>query len=81
MPGFEEAGGLKGPGDDFMSNPTGDMQLAADYLNKAKAEGVPVTNGKYAGGQTFLMVGDSDGVGADRPPRWPRRTSRSWASR
>ena len=65
LQGFNEAGGMKGPGDDFMSHPTGDMQLATEYLNKAKAEGVPVSNGKYSGGQTFLMVGDSDGVGAD----------------
>jgi peptide/nickel transport system substrate-binding protein len=65
LEGFNEAGGMKGPGLDFMSHPTGDMQLAADYLNKAKAQGVPVTNGKYSGGQTFLMVADSDGVGAD----------------
>jgi peptide/nickel transport system substrate-binding protein len=33
--GFEEAGGLKGPGDDFMSNPKGDMNLAAEYFKKA----------------------------------------------
>jgi peptide/nickel transport system substrate-binding protein len=65
LEGFNEAGGMKGPGLDFMAHPTGDMQLAADYLNKAKGEGVPVTNGKYSGGQTFLMVADSDGVGAD----------------
>jgi peptide/nickel transport system substrate-binding protein len=65
LEGFNEAGGAKGPGLDFMAHPSGDMQLAADYLNKAKGEGVPVTNGKYSGGQTFLMVADSDGVGAD----------------
>jgi peptide/nickel transport system substrate-binding protein len=65
LQGFNEAGGTKGPGLDFMSHPTGDMQLSASYMNKAKSEGVPVKNGKYAGGQTFLMVADSDGVGAD----------------
>ena len=29
LPGFEEAGGLKGPGIDFMSHPAGDPALAA----------------------------------------------------
>jgi peptide/nickel transport system substrate-binding protein len=58
LPGFEEAGGLKGPGDDFL-NPTGapNMELAADYMRKA---GYP--SGRYTGGQTFLMVGSAGGV-------------------
>jgi peptide/nickel transport system substrate-binding protein len=58
LPGFEEAGGLKGPGDDFL-NATGrpNMQLAADYMRKA---GYP--SGRYTGGHTFLMVGSAGGV-------------------
>jgi peptide/nickel transport system substrate-binding protein len=52
--GFEEAGGLKGPGDDFMSNPKGDMNLAAEYFKKAG-----YASGKYEGGKEFLMVADN----------------------
>src|SRR3954454_7546466 len=44
LPGFDEAGGMKGPGLDFMSHPSGDMALAAEYLKKA---GYP--SGKYTG--------------------------------
>jgi peptide/nickel transport system substrate-binding protein len=57
IPGFEEAGGMKGPGLDFMSHPSGDMALAAEYLKKA---GYP--SGKYTGGKELLMVGTSEGV-------------------
>jgi peptide/nickel transport system substrate-binding protein len=35
MPGFEEAGGLKGPGYDFLANPKGDINLAKSYMKKA----------------------------------------------
>jgi peptide/nickel transport system substrate-binding protein len=66
LQGFNEAGGMKGPGYDFLSHPTGDAQLAKEYMLKAKQDGVPVSaDGKYTGGQKFLMVADSDGVGAD----------------
>jgi len=51
LPGFEEAGGLKGPGDDFMSFPRGNMKLAAEYMKKA---GYP--SGKYTGSDELLMV-------------------------
>jgi peptide/nickel transport system substrate-binding protein len=57
VPGFEEAGGLKGPGIDFMSKPQGDMNLAAEYFKKAG-----FASGKYEGGQELLMVGTSEGV-------------------
>ena len=57
VPGFEEAGGLKGPGIDFMSKPSGDANLSAEYFKKA---GYP--SGKYTGGQELLMVGTSEGV-------------------
>jgi peptide/nickel transport system substrate-binding protein len=60
MPGFDEAGGLKGRGLDFMSRPGGDLQLAADYFRKA---GFP--SGRYEGDETFLMVGENVGAGAD----------------
>jgi peptide/nickel transport system substrate-binding protein len=35
MPGFEEAGGLEGPGYDFLANPKGDLNLAKEYMKKA----------------------------------------------
>jgi peptide/nickel transport system substrate-binding protein len=54
QPGFNEAGGAKGPGVDFMSHPSGDMKLAAEYFKKA---GYP--SGKYTGNQTFTMVADN----------------------
>jgi peptide/nickel transport system substrate-binding protein len=60
LQGFDESGGMKGPGVDFLAKPTGDMALAASYMKKA---GYP--SGKYTGKQSFLMVADSDGVGAD----------------
>src|SRR5215213_813246 len=59
MLGFEEAGGLKGPGYDFMSNPKGDMALAAEYFKKAG-----FSSGKYDGNKEFLMVADNTGPGA-----------------
>ena len=51
VPGFEESGGEKGFDEfDFMRNPKGDANLAQEYMLKAKAEGVPVTDdGRYAG--------------------------------
>jgi peptide/nickel transport system substrate-binding protein len=60
IPGFEQAGGLKGPGNDFL-NTTGkpNMQLAAEYFKKAG-----YSSGKYEGNDELLMVGDSDGVAA-----------------
>jgi peptide/nickel transport system substrate-binding protein len=65
VPGFDQSGGLKGPGYDFMSDPNGNMQLAKQYMLKAKAQGVPVSSaGMYTGGQNFLMVGDNTGVAA-----------------
>jgi peptide/nickel transport system substrate-binding protein len=51
FPGFEEAGGKAGPDLDFLRSPTGDPELAAQYMKKA---GYP--SGKYTGGQKFLMV-------------------------
>jgi peptide/nickel transport system substrate-binding protein len=66
VPGFDEAGGAAGPGYDFLKNPSGDMQLAAEYMKKAKADGVPniSADGKWTGTQSFLMVGDNTGVAA-----------------
>jgi len=57
MPGHEEAGGPEGPGIDFMSNPSGDTNLAAEYFKKAG-----YASGKYEGDEELLMVGTSEGV-------------------
>jgi peptide/nickel transport system substrate-binding protein len=60
MPGFDEAGGRQGPALDFMSRPGGDLRLAVEYFRRA---GFP--SGRYEGDQTFLMVGQNVGVGAN----------------
>ena len=58
IPGFEEAGGMEGPGLDFLSHPSGDARLAASYFRKA---GYP--SGRYTGqGKPLLMVGTTGGV-------------------
>jgi peptide/nickel transport system substrate-binding protein len=57
LPGFEEAGGYDGPGLDFMSEPGGDPELAAEYFKKAG-----YASGKYEGDQELLMVGTAEGV-------------------
>src|SRR3954466_14124299 len=51
IPGFDQAGGLKGPPLDFLANPRGDMNLATEYMKKA---GYP--SGKYTGNDDLLMV-------------------------
>jgi peptide/nickel transport system substrate-binding protein len=58
MNGFEEAGGMKGPGYDFMDS-TGkpNMDLSAEYFKKAG-----YAAGKYDGTQELLMVGTLEGV-------------------
>jgi peptide/nickel transport system substrate-binding protein len=50
--GFEEGGGQKGTGVDFLANPQGDRALAARYM---RAAGYP--SGKYTGGETVQIVG------------------------
>jgi peptide/nickel transport system substrate-binding protein len=52
VPGFEEAGGLKGPKFDFNEHPEGDKAVAEKYI---KAAGYP--SGKYTGGGTVTIVG------------------------
>jgi peptide/nickel transport system substrate-binding protein len=66
LPGFDEAGGAKGPGYDFLSHPGGDMQLFTEYMKKARADGVKdvSADGRWTGSQTFLMVGANTGVDA-----------------
>ncbi len=52
IPGFEQAGGLKGPGVDYNDYPSGNMAVAAKYLRLA---GYP--SGRYTGGKTIQIVG------------------------
>jgi peptide/nickel transport system substrate-binding protein len=51
IPGFEEAGGMAGPGYDFLKNPRGDMAVATNYMKKA---GYP--SGKYTGNAKLLLI-------------------------
>jgi peptide/nickel transport system substrate-binding protein len=57
IPGFEEAGGLEGPGVDFLANPQGDPELSAEYFREAGYE-----SGKYEGDEELLMVAENAGV-------------------
>ncbi len=59
VPGFEESNGEQGFADefDFMRNPKGDVNLARDYMLRARAEGVPVSaDGRYTGPGDLLTV-------------------------
>ena len=49
--GFDEAGGKKGPGFDFLANPQGDMAVAEKYMKDAG-----YSSGKYDGNDELLMV-------------------------
>ncbi|MCW2997684.1 MAG: hypothetical protein JWN65_1233 [Solirubrobacterales bacterium] len=59
IPGFEEAGGVKGFGFDWLAKPAGDPALSAKYF---KAAGYK--SGKYEGNEKILMVGENNGVPA-----------------
>jgi peptide/nickel transport system substrate-binding protein len=59
FPGFEEAGGDKGPGYDFLANPHGDMAVAKKYMLAAKKEdpSLPIdARGMWTGSDQLLMV-------------------------
>jgi peptide/nickel transport system substrate-binding protein len=55
IPGFEQAGGLKGLQVDYNEHPEGDLAVAEKYI---KLAGYP--SGKYTGGQTLEIVGASN---------------------
>jgi peptide/nickel transport system substrate-binding protein len=58
MPGFEEAGGLEGDPDlDYIQDPSGDPELAAEYFRAAGYE-----SGKYEGDDEILIVSENAGV-------------------
>jgi peptide/nickel transport system substrate-binding protein len=52
IPGFEQAGGLKGPQVDYNEHPEGDKEVSEKYIKMA---GFP--SGKYTGGKTITIVG------------------------
>lgn len=52
--GFDEAGGLRGTGADFLADPDGDAELAARYMRAAG-----YASGRYEGDETIQVVGDS----------------------
>jgi peptide/nickel transport system substrate-binding protein len=54
IPGFEQAGGLKGPQVDYNDYPEGNAAVAAKYM---KLAGFP--SGKYTGGKTLQVVGSN----------------------
>jgi peptide/nickel transport system substrate-binding protein len=54
VPGFQQAGGYKGFGEDYLSSPTGNMKVACKYM---KLAGYP--NCKYTGSATALIVGSN----------------------
>jgi peptide/nickel transport system substrate-binding protein len=62
FPGFEEGGGLEGdPSLDFVANPDGDPELAAEYMREAGFE-----SGKCEGPECeIVMVGDDAPPGSD----------------
>jgi peptide/nickel transport system substrate-binding protein len=56
-PGFEQAGGTRGTGVDFLAAPKGDRAVAARYLQAAG-----FASGRYEGDE-IMMVGPRDGNG------------------
>ena len=58
VPGFSQAGGAAGFGQDYISHPTGDMTVAAKYM---KLAGYP--SGKYTGSANVLIVGSNSDPG------------------
>jgi peptide/nickel transport system substrate-binding protein len=54
IPGFEAAGGLKGPQVDYNDYPEGNAAVAAKYM---KLAGYP--SGRYTGGKTLQIVGSN----------------------
>jgi peptide/nickel transport system substrate-binding protein len=55
LAGFKQAGGLRGPGVDFLAAPGGNDALAASYMKRA---GYP--DGRYHGNERFLLVSAND---------------------
>ncbi len=61
FPGFEAAGGLEGPDLDYLANPDGDPDLAAEYMRKAGYE-----SGACEGADCQItLIGDDSPPGSD----------------
>ena len=60
VPGFQQAGGYKGFGEDFLASPTGNKTVACKYM---KLAGYP--NCKYTGNQTVSIVGSNADPGPE----------------
>jgi peptide/nickel transport system substrate-binding protein len=58
VPGFQQAGGKRGPMLDFLARPAGNLELARRYLRRAGYE-----SGSYTGDSPLLMVGDDTAAG------------------
>jgi peptide/nickel transport system substrate-binding protein len=59
FPGFDEAGGAKGTGADFLANPRGDLALAKKYMLAAKKADPSLSidaNGMWTGSEPLLMA-------------------------
>ena len=59
FPGYDEAGGAKGTGADFLANPRGDMALAKKYMLAAKQADPSLSisaDGMWTGSDPLLMV-------------------------
>lgn len=59
IPGFDEAGGMNGPGFDFLKSPNGDLKVAESYMKKAGFK-----SGK-ANGTRIVMYGDNSSPAKD----------------
>ena len=53
MPGYEEAGGLEGEGQDYLASPEGDMEVAEEYMRAAGYD-----SGQCEGDCEVSVVGD-----------------------
>jgi peptide/nickel transport system substrate-binding protein len=60
FPGFDEAGGFEGPELDFLENPDGNPELAADYMRQAGHE-----SGSCEGDCSVTVVADGDSPGRE----------------
>lgn len=58
VPGFAQAGGTMGGGQDYLADPRGDLDVAAAYMKKA---GFP--SGRYTGDEELLMVSPNEDPG------------------
>ena len=59
FPGFDDAGGTKGTGADFLANPRGDMALAKKYMLAAKQADPSLSisaDGMWTGSEPLLMA-------------------------